>query len=111
MHVTYTTGKARSGKMVDGTTAHFVGGLFGTGEIEVTQECENGASKVHTYRSFGDGFLAWITLNIYTPKSYEIWCAADGGNAKVAPESEAPLHASKTQESHASQQINKGENQ
>lgn len=75
-HLTYSTTKPRSGVTQTGTNHFFLWGLAGHSEVHLAEKCPNGVSKLTAWQSFGDGFLKVITLGIYTPRSYEVWCAA-----------------------------------
>lgn len=79
-HATYVTAAEPNGEVKEGGNSFFFFGLAGTGEVNVNQECPNGASKVDVYQTFFDGFLGMLTLGIYTPRSYEVHCASGGGN-------------------------------
>ena len=75
-HLTYTTGKPRSGDSQTGTTHFFLWGLAGHSNVDLSAKCPYGVSKLRAWQSFGDGALRVITFGIYTPRSYEVWCAA-----------------------------------
>jgi hypothetical protein len=81
MHTTFITGAPRSSVKASGMNHFFLWGLANTSEVDVAAECPSGAAKWTVYKSFGDGFLSFITLGIYTPRSWEIDCASSGGPA------------------------------
>lgn len=76
LHVTYRSSRPPVAvEPKTGTNHFFLWGLVNTGEVDTTAMCPSGVSKVDVYESFGDGFLGAITLGIYAPRSYKVWCA------------------------------------
>ena len=77
--VTYVNpGTAPSG-VVQGTKGHFlIFGIVGTAEIHAEAMCPGGVHQVVSKESFVDLLLGAITIGIYTPRTYEIECAAGG---------------------------------
>jgi Bor protein len=77
--VTYVNpGTAPSG-VVQGTKGHFlIFGIVGTAEIHAEAMCPGGVHQVVSKESFIDLLLGAITIGIYTPRTYEIECAAGG---------------------------------
>ncbi|MBN2495095.1 MAG: Bor family protein [Deltaproteobacteria bacterium] len=86
-HVTYTLGPKATGEPVSGSHPYFLGGIAGSQYIKVREICPRGAAEIHLYRSFVDGLLAFLTLSIYTPRSWEIWCLGGptGPSGPVSP--------------------------
>jgi len=74
-HLTLETGRPAEAEPKTGSHNYFMGGIVGNHTLKVDTPCPLGAAKVHLYRGFVDFLLAFITLGIYTPRSYEIWCA------------------------------------
>ncbi len=77
--VTYVNpGTAPSGVVQD-TKGHFlIFGIVGTAEIHAEAMCPGGVHQVVSKESFIDLVLGAITIGIYTPRTYEIECAAGG---------------------------------
>jgi hypothetical protein len=96
-HVTYTTGKHRGGGYHEGTNHFFIAGLANTEDVAIDEYCRSGAAKVHVYQTFGDGILSVLTLAIYTPRTFEIWCAADS-HAQIEPTSADAVALASTKE-------------
>ena len=85
-HVSYSTGKGYSAQVQEGTSSFFLGGLIGTENLDVAELCpNNGMASLHTYHSFGDMFLTWLTGALWAPRSYEMICAS-GDSAAVEEE-------------------------
>ena len=53
----------------------FIYGLVPPAELNVKDQCPNGASKVETKQSFLNGLVAGITYSLYTPVSVKVTCA------------------------------------
>jgi len=84
-HVSYSTGKGYSAQVQEGTSSFYLGGLIGTEDIDVEELCpNNGMASLHTYHSFGDMFLTWLTGALWAPRSYEMICAS--GESAAAEE-------------------------
>lgn len=81
---TYTTGPAPSSTATAKTKAFYLWGLVRKHEIDVTQVCGNEAAWFQNRQTFLNGFLSAITLGIYTPRKFEIRCAATSTAAAPA---------------------------
>lgn len=79
--VTYDTSLPR-GKVHSEWTGHYLYGSIGHTDINVRRICPEGAAKIETYRSFGNGMIGALTLGIYTPRTVRITCAS--GNTAIA---------------------------
>lgn len=79
----YFIGDGTPGETHVQSNAFFIAGLVGTARIDARAICPNGVAAIHTYETFGDGFLGAITLAIYTPRTVEITCAAGHANGPV----------------------------
>lgn len=55
----------------------FIYGLV-PAEVDVSDECTNGIASATRKISFLNGLVGSLTLNIYTPQSVTVTCAADG---------------------------------
>ncbi len=54
----------------------FLWGLAGNEDVNLAQDCgAQGVSKIHTFTSFGQGFIGVITLGIYVPRTAVVTCA------------------------------------
>ena len=57
-----------------GRNDFLIGGIGQEQIIPTTEMCRKGVSTVKVKYTFTDGLLAVITLGIYTPSTYEIYC-------------------------------------
>ena len=65
-----------AGTVVEKPFSHsFVAGLVPPAELNVSDRCPRGGSKVETKHSFVNGLIAGITYNIYTPITVKVTCA------------------------------------
>lgn len=72
-----TTGAQPSAQTVENKWAHsFINGLVPPKVMNVAQECSSGVAMVETKLSFLNMVAAAVTLNIYTPMSVTVTCAA-----------------------------------
>src|SRR2546430_427545 len=67
------------GGSVSKTGHFFIGGLVGTATIPAYQLCPSGVAEVKSKSTFGDLVLTFITIFIYSPRTYEIQCGAASG--------------------------------
>ena len=73
--VTYVNPQVPRGGAVHSETGHFfIFGLVGEKTIPVYQMCPNGVAQIQSKASFLDLVLTLITINLYSPRSYEIEC-------------------------------------
>ena len=73
--VTYVNPQVPRGGAVHSETGHFfIFGLVGEKTIPVYQMCPNGVARVVSKFTFIDAILGAITINLYSPRSYEIEC-------------------------------------
>ncbi len=73
--VTYVNPNTTPSGVVQATTGHFfIFGLVGHTEIWANQMCPNGVAKVVSKETFLDLVLSFITIDLYTPRTYEIEC-------------------------------------
>lgn len=77
--VTYVNpGTAPSG-VIQRTKGHFlIAGIVGTADIHAEAMCPGGVHQVVSKQTFVDLVLSFITILIYTPRTYDIECAAGG---------------------------------
>lgn len=76
-HITVTTGAPAAPTVVDKQWQNsFIYGLVPPPELNVKDQCPNGASQVETEHSFVNGLVAAITWNIYTPMHVKVTCAS-----------------------------------
>ena len=74
--VTVVTGAPAAAETIDKPWQHsFVYGLVPPAEIDTSQQCPNGVSKVMTERSFVNGLVAALTWSLYTPIHVNVVCA------------------------------------
>lgn len=74
--VTYRNPGYIPGPAVEKTGHFFIGGLVGEATIPAYQMCPAGVAQVQSKSTFGDIVLSLITFFIYTPRTYEVTCAA-----------------------------------
>jgi Bor protein len=68
-HTTVPTG------IVASETGHFyLGGLVGHTTLPVYAMCPSGVSRIQSKFTFSDLLLAVLTLDIYTPRTYDVEC-------------------------------------
>jgi hypothetical protein len=73
-----TTNKEPGDTVVEKSFASsFIYGLV-PAEVDVSDECTNGIASATRKISFLNGLVGSLTLNIYTPQSVTVTCAADG---------------------------------
>ena len=73
--VTYTNPTLPpNGVVIEGTNKFFVAALVGDERVPVYQMCPQGVSQIETGLDIGDLLLTFITLAIYTPRSYAVHC-------------------------------------
>ena len=78
-HATVETGLPPSPQTIDKPWASgWVFGLVPPSPVSTIAQCPNGASKVETQLSFVNMLVAALTLDIYTPMSIKVTCAASG---------------------------------
>jgi hypothetical protein len=76
----YTNDKAqyeyKAGTVHKGTSSFFVGGIGQTDKIDAVKICgkEENIQAVESTLPFLDGFIGAITLGIYTPREYTVYC-------------------------------------
>ncbi len=93
-HLTYSSGLGHSRSSKSGTNQFFLFGLVNTAEVDLRDTCPTGVGRLVVHQSFVDGLLAAITLGIYTPRSWEVWCAGQTqphGSAAVSKGKEVSL--------------------
>lgn len=87
MKNTYLTG-APIGAEQKQKANFYLFGLIGEEDIDLNQVCPNGVARVQNVTNVGDCLLAGVTINIYTPRTVKVSCAA--GNAyELVPHVEA----------------------
>lgn len=82
-----TTDKQPSGQVIEKPWATgFVAGLATPGaQIDAAQQCPNGVAMVETEVSFLNQLATFVTLNIYSPMSVTVTCAAGGSMSSLMP--------------------------
>ncbi len=75
-HATIDTGLPRGTQTIEKPWASgWVLGLVPPETVETASRCPNGVARVETQQSFLNGFVAAITLGIYTPMTIQVTCA------------------------------------
>jgi hypothetical protein len=70
----------------------FLWGLVGSKEVSLDAICPQGVSRWHNQATFLNGFLSFITLGIYVPRTIVVECS--GGKAyRMTPEVKDRLFA------------------
>jgi len=64
------------GNVVKDRKSFFLFGIVPTENVDLALYCPNGTIAVAESTSFLDGFLGFVTLGIYTPRSSTYYCAA-----------------------------------
>jgi len=82
-HVTYSFHR-QLGPHQEGTSRFYFWGLMNRAEVAVGERCPGGVAKVHVHTTFGNGLVSALTLGVYTPRTYEIWCAASSAGSAQA---------------------------
>lgn len=59
--------------------SHFVFGLAGTTEVDQKAICPQGVEFAKSFFNGWQGLVSGLTLGIYTPNKYQVWCV--GGQA------------------------------
>ena len=73
--VTYVNPNTTPSGVVQAQTGHFfIFGLVGSADIWANQMCPNGVARVVSKTTFIDAILGAITIDLYTPRTYEIEC-------------------------------------
>lgn len=94
-----TTAKEPSNTVVEEKWAtSFLFGLV-PARVDVSQECQNGIASAERKMSFLNMVVSGLTLNIYSPQSVTVTCAADGSmsaEAESPPDMEFTLSADAT---------------
>ncbi len=73
------TGLVPSEKVVKESWApSWIAGAVSPPIFESAAECPDGVAQVHTYHSFLNMLVAFLTLSIFTPMSIEVTCARPG---------------------------------
>ena len=67
--------KAASEPAADMWQPHFLFGLISGADINLKEICPNGVAKVHEKLTFSNGFVGFLTLNIYSPNRVQVYCA------------------------------------
>lgn len=73
--VTYVTGRAPNGVEHSGWSHFFLWGLVNTSEIDVTELCPHGLSKLVVRSTFGSWLAGFVTLGVYSPRTHVVYCA------------------------------------
>lgn len=73
----FEVGEGESSNVVYQRKSFYVGGLFPTRTVDVSQFCPAGALAVREETTFVDGLFNVITLGIWTPRSSWYYCAAE----------------------------------
>ena len=89
MHARFITGQPM-GHAHSVDVAYFLYGLIGSPVIETKRFCPNGVAMVDVYRGGLDGFLAFLTIGLYTPKTVTVVCATPAPGAATMPPAAAP---------------------
>jgi len=77
--VTYVNpGTAPTGIVQGDKGWFFIFGLVGTKEIHAETMCPGGVHQIQSRSGFLDIIISLITINLVTPRTYEIECAAGG---------------------------------
>ena len=77
--VTYVNpGTAPSGVVQSDKGWFFIFGLVGTKEIHAEAMCPGGVHQIQSRFGFLDIIISAITINLVTPRSFNIECAAGG---------------------------------
>ncbi len=63
-----------NGKVVEKTGRFFLFGLAGSKKIKAENACKSGVAKVDARFTVGDTVLSAITLGLYTPRTYRLYC-------------------------------------
>jgi hypothetical protein len=67
--------KLRTAPTYSDSKAFFLFGKIGTHHIDVKEICgERKVAQMQTQGTFLDGFLGFITLGIYAPRTAKVWC-------------------------------------
>lgn len=74
--VSYQTLRAPSGEERESHAPFFLWGIAGHHEVDLDGFCSYGPASWKDQETFLDGFLASVTLGIYTPRTVTIQCAA-----------------------------------
>jgi hypothetical protein len=88
-HATIDTGAKPSEMVIDKDwAASWVYALVPPNIVEAASKCPNGVARVETQVSFLNGIVALLTLEIYTPMSIKVTCAAanSADASHVAPD-------------------------
>ena len=73
--VTYVNPNTTPSGVVVAHTGHFfLYGLVGNEEVWANQMCPNGVARIVSKFTFIDLVLQAITIDLYTPRTYEIEC-------------------------------------
>jgi hypothetical protein len=82
-----TTDKQPSGQVIEEPWATgFIAGLATPGaQVDAAQQCSNGVAKVETQVSFLNQLATFVTLNLYSPMSVTVTCAAGGSMSSLMP--------------------------
>lgn len=76
----FTNDKARYdyklGTVHKGTSSFFIGGIGQTDRVDAVKLCgsEENIQAVETKTTFLDGLIGLVTLTIYTPREYTVYC-------------------------------------
>jgi len=73
----FEVGEGTSSNVVYHRKSFYVGGLFPTRTVDVSQFCPSGAVAVREETTFVDGLFNLVTLGIWTPRSSWYYCAAE----------------------------------
>ena len=67
--------KQSSGHTIEKQENYFLFGLVGEHHVNVQEACAGKSiSQAQAHTTFIDGLLGVVTLGIYTPRSYRLWC-------------------------------------
>ncbi len=76
-HATIETGLTPSSEVIEESSASgWLFGLVPPSTISTQAKCQHGVAKVETQQSFVNMLVRAITLNIYTPMTIKVTCAA-----------------------------------
>lgn len=90
--VRYTTGQNPGGSRHEESASFFLWGLVGDKRVDLDSICPQGVARWQNQATFLDGFLAVVTLGIYSPRTVVVECT--GGRAyRMTPDQKRRLVA------------------
>lgn len=93
-----TTDKEPGDTVVEKSFASsFIFGLV-PATVDVSDDCTNGIASAERKISFLNGLVGGLTLNLYTPQSVTVTCAAGGAMSDASQDAEADFTVSENAE-------------